>query len=89
MPVKKEKKKNLVGVMSHFYGHINVGIVELSDTLSVGDEISVEGASTNLTQKVESIEIEHKAVKKAGKGDSIGLKMKERVREGDKVYKLS
>ena len=87
-PVEKEVKKKLVGEVSHFYGKISVGVVDLSDTLSLGDKISIEGASTNFTQKVESMQIEYKQVKQASKGDSIGLKVKKPVREGDKVYRV-
>jgi len=54
----------------------------------VGDEISIEGATTNFRQKVTSMEIEHKKVDVAKAGQSIGLKVEERVREGDIVYKI-
>lgn len=83
-----EKEKKLVGKISHYFTNIGVAIIELTGTLSEGDNISVEGASTNFTQKVESMQIEHKDVKKAKKGDSIGLKVIDRVREGDLVYKM-
>jgi putative protease len=83
-----DEEKELVGKVTHYFTQIEVAIVELSDKLSVGDEISIEGASTNLKQKVKSMQIEHKAVKEAKKGDSIGLKMEDRVREGDEVYRI-
>ena len=67
---------------------IGVGVVELSDELKVGDRISIEGATTNIQQTIDSMQIEHKNVEKAGAGQSIGLKVKDRVREGDLVYKL-
>ncbi len=53
-----------------------------------GEKILIEGATTNFEQTADSMQIEHKAVKEAKKGDSIGLKVKNRVREGDKVYKV-
>ncbi len=87
--VKKEIKKNLVGEISHYYSKIKVGILEVKDNLAVGDNISIEGSSTNLSQKVDSMQIEHEPVKVAKSGDSIGMKVKGRVREGDKVYKLA
>jgi translation elongation factor EF-1alpha len=65
-----------------------VAVVELTDKLSVGDMISVEGPSTNFQQKIDSMQIEHKNVKTAKKGDSIGLKVIDRVRETDSVYKI-
>ena len=82
------EEKKLVGKISHYFTKIGVAVIELTDKLSVGDEISIEGASTNFTQKVDSMQIEHKNIEKAKKGDSIGMKVKDRVREGDSVYKV-
>jgi len=82
-----EEKKH-IGKVSHYYTKIGVAIIDLNDSLAVGDKISIEGASTNFTQTVDSMQIEHKDVKQAKSGDSIGLKVAERVREGDKVYKV-
>ncbi len=83
-----EEEKKLVGKVTHYYGKIGVAVVELEDELSVGDEISIEGKTTNFRQKVESMQIEHKNIEKAKAGDAIGLKVIEKVREGDKVYKI-
>jgi len=83
-----EEEKQLVGKITHYFGKINVAVVELTDELSVGDMISIEGPSTNFTQKVESMQIEHQNIEKAKSGDSIGLKVKDRVRENDSVFKI-
>lgn len=83
-----EGEKKLVGKVTHYYNKIGVAVVELSDNLAVGDKISIEGATTNLQQTVESMQIEHKAVESAKAGDSIGLKVVDRCREGDNVYKI-
>jgi len=77
-----------VGKISHYFTKIGVGVVELSDELKVGDRISIEGATTNIQQTVDSMQIEHENVQSAGSGQSIGLKIVERTREGDLVYKL-
>jgi len=77
-----------VGEVTHYFTNISVGVVKLFDTLKVGDEILIEGATTDFTQKVESMQIDMQDVQEAGKGDSIGLKVKERVRPGDQVYKI-
>ncbi|MDI6642450.1 MAG: hypothetical protein QMD95_00100 [Candidatus Hodarchaeaceae archaeon] len=82
------EEKKLVGKVTHYFTKIGVGVIELSDELKVGDRISIEGATTNIQQTVESMEIEHKAVQSASAGQSIGLKVVQRVREGDLVYKL-
>jgi len=88
MPEEVEEGK-LVGKVTHYFGNLGVAVIELSNTLKVGDEIRiVGGVETDFTQKVNSMEIEHEKMKKAKKRDMIGLKMKEKVREGYKVYKL-
>ena len=81
-------EKKLVGKISHYFTKIGVGVIELSDELKVGDRISIEGATTNVQQTVDSMEIEHESVQSAGAGQSIGMKVEQRVREGDLVYKL-
>ena len=81
-------EKKLVGKISHYFTKIGVGVIELSDELKVGDRISIEGATTNVQQTVDSMEIEHESVQSAGVGQSIGMKVEQRVREGDLVYKL-
>ena len=81
-------QKRLVGKVTHFYNKISVGIIELTDSdLAVGDEISIEGPHTNFKQKVDSMQIEHKKVAVAKKGDSVGIKVKDKARKNDKVYK--
>ena len=78
----------LVGKVTHYFGNIGVAVIELSDTLKAGDEIRIIGGETDFTQGVGSMEVEHKKVEEAKKGDSIGLKIDQKVREGYKVYKL-
>ncbi|MGQ9479084.1 MAG: EF-Tu/IF-2/RF-3 family GTPase [Thermoproteota archaeon] len=80
------EEKVYVGDVRHFFPRISVAIVDLVGELKVGDEILIEGKTTNVRQRVESMEIEHKKVDVASAGASIGLKTVERVREGDKVY---
>jgi putative protease len=82
------EEKKLVGKISHFYGKIGVAVVEVEDEINVGDTISIEGAVTNFRQTVDSMEIEHEQISKAKKGDSIGMKVIDKVRENDNVYKI-
>ena len=77
-----------VGKITHYYDKIGVAIVEMTGQLKQGDRIAIRGATTNFEQKVESMQIEHVNVELASKGDVIGLKTNQVVREGDKVYKL-
>jgi len=78
-----------IGKITHYYTNIGVGIVELSDTLKVGETIHIKGATTDFTQIVESMQIEHKEQEVAKKGDVIGLKVEKQVRENDVVYKVT
>jgi putative protease len=75
-----------VGKVSHYFSKIGVAVIELTDTLKVGDMIHIKGATSDFTQKVDSMQIEHAAVPEAKKGESIGMKVKEHVREHDQVF---
>jgi len=77
-----------VGRVSHYYRHISVAGLSLTGTLCVGDTIHIKGHSTDFTQQVESLEIEHQKVERAEAGAQVGVKVKERVREHDVVYKV-
>lgn len=79
-------EEKLVGKITHYYGNIGVGIVELSGSLKVGDTVHIKGKVDDFEQPVDSIQIEHEAVDKAKKGDVIGIKVKQKVKEGDEVY---
>lgn len=76
-----------VGRITHFFSKISVAVIELKAPLSVGDTILVKGPTTDYEQAVDSMQIEHENVQKAEAGQSIGLKVAQRVRETDIVYK--
>ena len=82
MPEKK------IGKIAHYYTNINVGVIELTGVLKVGDTIHIKGATSDFTQKIESMQMEHEDIQKAKKGQAIGLKVSEPVRENDVVYKV-
>jgi len=84
-----EEELQEIGKISHFFSKISVAVVDLKATLSVGDHIRIQGPTTNFEQTVDSMQIEHADVKTATAGQSIGLKVKERVREKDTVYKVA
>ncbi len=77
-----------IGEVTHYFNDIDVGIIKLQDKLEAGDRIRIKGSTTDFEQDVESMEIDQEKVQEAGKGESIGLKVKERVREDDEVYKV-
>lgn len=78
----------LIGKISHYFSKIGVAVIELQDSLRVGDTIRIVGGETDFTQTVDSLEIEHQKIEEAKAGDSAGLKVSQKVREGYKVYKL-
>lgn len=77
-----------IGVITHYYGGLGVAAIKLSKTLNIGDKIKVKGATTEFKQTINSIQIDRKEVKSAKKGDEIGIKIKDRVRKNDKVFKV-
>ena len=85
----KKKIGKEIGNVTHYFGNIGVGVIKLKGTLKVGDTIHIKGHTTDFKQKVESMQIGHKPVKEAKKGKSIGLKVKDHVRDTDKVYKVT
>ena len=76
-----------VGRVTHFFSKISVAVIELTAPLAIGDTILVKGPTTDFEQAVESMQIEHNNVQRAEAGQSIGLKVAQRVRENDTVYK--
>lgn len=76
-----------IGRITHFFTKISVAVIELTAPLAVGDTIVLKGPTTDFEQVVESMQIEHQNVQNAKAGQSIGLKVIQRVRENDMVYK--
>jgi hypothetical protein len=85
-PAPREER---VGVVTHYYNHLSVAIVKLeSGTLRVGDTIHIRGHTTDFSQKVESLEVDHAAASEVGPNDDFGLKVVDHAREHDVVYKV-
>ena len=79
-----------IGKVSGYFRKIGVAAIEITQgTLSVGDTIHIKGNTSDFTQVVESMQIEHESVATAKAGDSIGIKAKDHVRDHDKVYKVT
>ena len=77
-----------IGKITHYYGHIGVGIIDLSDALALGDTIHVKGYSSDFTQSVDSMQVEHANVSSAKPGDIVGLKIAQKAHPNDKVFKV-
>jgi putative protease len=76
-----------IGEVMTYYANIEVAAVELSGSVKVGDTIIFRGFTTDLEQKVDSMQIEHDSVQEAKAGDQIGVKVPGKVRKNDRVYK--
>lgn len=77
-----------VGEVTHYFDEPQVGAMELTGDLEVGDRVAFRGHTTDFEQDVESMELEHESVETAVAGEEIAVKVEERVREGDEVFRL-
>ncbi len=77
-----------VGKITHFFTKIGVAIVQVTAPFKVGDKVHIKGATTDITEVVESMQVHHAPVKEVNKGDDIGLKVKGQVRPGDTIFKV-
>lgn len=77
-----------IGEITHYYSGIGVAIVKFKQEVKVGETVHFKGAHTDFTQTIESMQYDHKDVKSAKKGQEVGIKVNEKVREGDKVYEI-
>ena len=78
-----------IGRVDGYFARIGVAGIELTGKLAVGDRIHIKGNTTDLTQSVESMQIEHDPVEQAGTGASVGIKVDDRCRSGDTVYRVT
>jgi len=81
--------EKVIGKVSDFFARPMVAGIQLTGTLKLGDKIHIKGHTTDMELIVESMEIDNVAVKEAKRGDAIGVKVSERVRRGDTVYKVT
>lgn len=77
-----------IGWVTHYYNNIGVAVLDLQDTLEVGDQIHITGHTTDFIQTVSSMEVGHEKVQAVAAGADVALKVDERVREGDAVYRV-
>jgi hypothetical protein len=78
----------LVGHVTHYYNRIGVAVIELREELKIGDTILLLGHTTDFTQRVASMEIDHQRVLEVGAGQEVAIKVDEPVRKLDQVYKM-
>ena len=77
-----------VGKVTHYYSHLNVAVLKLTDSVKLGDEIHILGHTTDFTQRVFSMQVNHHEVLWVKPGDDVALKVTEPVREHDVVYRI-
>lgn len=79
----------LIAVVSHYYGHIGVAVLDVCGEIHIGDNILVQGHTTEFSQQVCSLELNHHKIQFAGPGMEVALKVNQPVRRGDRMYRVS
>lgn len=83
-------EEKLIGKITHYFSNIHVGIIELTNgEVKIGDKVHFKGHTTDFEQEITSMQIEHQNIEKTKKGDEFGVKVDEKVKEGDEVYLVS
>ncbi|MEJ2011123.1 MAG: hypothetical protein P8X64_02735 [Anaerolineales bacterium] len=78
---------DFIGEVTHFYKKIMVGVIQLRADLKLGEQIRFKGAHTDFAQRVESMQVEHENIEQANAGSEVAMKVDQRVRGGDSVYR--
>lgn len=81
-------EEKAIGKITHFFGNISVGIIELTDSLKVGDKIHIKGSTTDFEQVVDSMQVNHENIGEAKSGDAVGMKVADKVKVNDQVFKV-
>jgi putative protease len=75
-----------IGTITHYFGKIKVAAIKLTAPLAVGNTIHIKGHTTDVTEKIATMQIEHNQVAQANAGESVGINVTDHVRVGDKVF---
>ena len=78
-----------IGEVTHFFGKISVAVLNLSKDLKVGDNVHFLGSNTDFQQVIQSMQVEHQDVTEVSAGDDVAVKVAQRVRKGDSVFRLA
>jgi len=82
-------EENRIGTVDHFFSNISVGMIKLTDSLKVGDKIRIKGNTSDFTQGISSMQIDRVPAQEAKAGDMISVKVDQKVRKDDAVYKVA
>lgn len=77
-----------IGIVTHYFGKVGVGMVKLTDGLNVGDTIHIKGHTCDFTQQVSSMQADYKTIQGGAAGQDVAIKMDQKVHQNDKVYKV-
>ena len=78
-----------IGRVEGYFARVGVAAIQLTGSLRVGDTVHIRGHTTDLLQTVDSMQIDRRPVSEAGPGADVGVTVKERVRDGDHVYRIT
>lgn len=81
-------EEKFIGVVTHYFSKIGVVIVKLSAPLKVGDKVKIKRKEEEFEQEVQSMQVDHQNLQEAKKGDEVGLKVDQKVKEGWELYKI-
>ena len=77
-----------VGIVTHYFPHVMAAVVKVTAPITTGDTLRIKGHTSDFTQTINSMQVDHVPVEQAKKGDEIGLLVRSRVRQHDTVYKV-
>ncbi len=83
---KKSSEPKPIGEVTHFYGNLGVAIVKFNKNVDVGVRVQFKGATTDFDEAIKSMQFDHKSIQSAKKGQEVGIKVGNKVREGDQVF---
>ena len=81
--------ERLLGTVTHYFGKLAVAVLDLKAPLTVKDLVAFRGATTNFEQEIESIQVDHQSIEVGGVGQEVAVKVKDKVRVGDTIFKLN
>lgn len=77
-----------IGEVTHYYGNLGVAIIKFTKAVKTGESVHLKGTTTDFTQKIDSMQFDHKDIGEAEKGQEVGIKVDDKVREGDQVFEV-
>lgn len=81
-------KEKVIGEVTHYYSHLEVAIVKFNRKVKIGETVHFKGHTTDFTETIKSMQYDHKDVDEAELGQEVGIKVSEKVRQGDKVHEV-